>query len=283
MSPPSYIDLGKNARDVFGKGFHFGLVKLEVKNKTESGMSVTSGGQSNIDTGRVGGSLEMKTKRCPGTGTQLTTKWNTENVLSSSLSLQDKLLEGLSLTLDSTYSPDTGSKNGRLKAEFASPAVLMALDTDLNLSGPVINTSAVLGHKGWLAGLQMAYDSSKSKLVKNNFSLGYSMGDFCLHSNINDGAIFGASLYQKVNTNIETGVNLGWTASSNTTSFGVAIKYTLDQTGSVRAKINNSSQIGLGYQQKIRDGVTITLSTLIDGKNFNQGGHKVGLALELEK
>ena len=80
----------------------------------------------------------------------------------------------------------------------------------------------------------MAYDSSKSKLVKNNFSLGYSMGDFCLHSNINDGAIFGASLYQKVNTNIETGVNLGWTASSNTTSFGVALKYTLDQTGSVR-------------------------------------------------
>ena len=163
MSPPSYIDLGKNARDVFGKkyfyyllifkgspsgkGFHFGLVKLEVKNKTESGMSVTSGGQSNIDTGRVGGNLEMKTKRCPGTGVQLTTKWNTENVINTSLSLQDKLVNGLSLTLDSTYSPDTGSKNGRLKAEFASPAVLMALDTDLNLSGPVLNTSAVLGHK----------------------------------------------------------------------------------------------------------------------------------------
>ena len=50
----------------------------------------------------------------------------------------------------------------------------------------------------------------------------------------------------------------------------------------MRAKINNSSQIGLGYQQKIRDGVTLTLSTLIDGKNFNQGGHKMGLSLELE-
>ena len=223
-----------------------------MKNTTESGMSVTSGGQSNIDTGRVGGNLELKTKRCPGTGTQLTTKWSTENLISTSLSLQDKLLQGLTLTLDSTYSPDSGSKNGRLKAEFASSAVLMALDTDLNLSGPILNTSAVLGHKvsggggcvlyhpllclpqGWLAGLQMAYDSSKSKLVKNNFSLGYSQGDFCLHSNINDGAIFGASMYQKVNSNIETGVNLGWTASSNTTSFGIALKYTLDQTGSVR-------------------------------------------------
>ena len=77
-------------------------------------------------------------------------------------------------------------------------------------------------------------------------------------------------------------MNLGWTASSNTTSFGVAVKYILDSNGSVRAKINNSSQIGLGYQQKVRDGVILTLSTLIDGKNFNQGGHKLGLALELE-
>ena len=143
-----------------GKGFHFGLVKVEVKNKTESGMSVTSGGQSNIDTGRVGGNLELKTKRCPGTGTQLTTKWTTENLINTSLSLQDKLVEGLTLTLDSTYSPDTGSKNGRLKAEVASPAVLMALDTDLNLSGPVINTSAVLGHK-----VSECFSSSSSEFL----------------------------------------------------------------------------------------------------------------------
>ena len=39
---------------------------------------------------------------------------------------------------------------------------------------------------------------------------------------------------------------------------------------------------GLGYTQQVREGVTVTLSTLIDGQNFNQGGHKVGLALELE-
>lgn len=29
-------------------------------------------------------------------------------------------------------------------------------------------------------------------------------------------------------------------------------------------------------------GITLTLSALIDGKNFNSGGHKIGLALELE-
>ena len=45
---------------------------------------------------------------------------------------------------------------------------------------------------------QAAYDTSKGKLVKNNFALGYATSDFVLHSNVNDGSIFGASIYQKV-------------------------------------------------------------------------------------
>ena len=53
MAPPSYADLGKSARDVFGKGFHFGLVKLDVKSKTSSGIELNSGGQSNVDAGKV--------------------------------------------------------------------------------------------------------------------------------------------------------------------------------------------------------------------------------------
>jgi hypothetical protein len=38
MSPPTYGDLGKSSRDVFGKGYHFGLMKLELKSKTASGI-----------------------------------------------------------------------------------------------------------------------------------------------------------------------------------------------------------------------------------------------------
>ena len=53
MAPPSYADLGKSARDVFGKGFHFGLVKLDVKSKTGSGIELNSGGQNNVDYGKV--------------------------------------------------------------------------------------------------------------------------------------------------------------------------------------------------------------------------------------
>ena len=72
-----------------------------------------------------------------------------------------------------------------------------------------MNASAVVGHKGWLAGYQLAFDTGKSKLTKNNFCLGYSTGDFVLHTNVNDGQVFGGSVYQKVNPNLDTAINLG--------------------------------------------------------------------------
>lgn len=77
------------------------------------------------------------------------------------------------------------------------------------------------------------------------------------------------------------GVQLAWNNNSNATKLGLGATYNVDQDATVRAKVNNDSQIGLGYQQKLRDGVVLALSTLIDGKNFNSGGHKIGIALEL--
>ena len=62
MSPPTYNDLGKNARDIFSKGYHFGLLKLDTKTKTKSGVEFSAGGLSNLDSGKVFGSLETKYK-----------------------------------------------------------------------------------------------------------------------------------------------------------------------------------------------------------------------------
>ena len=56
-------------------------------------------------------------------------------------------MSGLRVTLDTFLNPDTGSKNGRLKAELRTAAALLSLDTDLNLGGPVLQSAAVLGHK----------------------------------------------------------------------------------------------------------------------------------------
>jgi len=280
MAPPVYADLGKASRDVFGKGYHFSTLKLECKTKTSTGVEFVSGGSSNLDSGKVLASLETKYKLADY-GLTFTEKWNTDNTLGTEIAIQDQIAKGLKITVDSTFAPETGKKTGIIKTEFKHDSAAINADVDLN-AGPTVHGSAVCGYLGWLAGYQMSFDVSKSKLTRNNFSLAYAASDFNLHTSVNDGQEFGGSLYQKVNPNLETGVQLAWTAGSNATRFGMGCKYQLDCDSSVRVKINNASQLGLGYQQKLRDGVTLTLSSLIDVKNFNQGGHKLGMALEVE-
>ena len=156
---------------------------------------------------------------------------------------------------------------------------MVTADMDLALSA--INASAVVGQKGWLAGYQTCFDLSKSAVTKSNFGLGYSTSDMVLHTSLTNGSDFGGSVFQKLSPNLETGVTLGWSSANTNTKFGIGAKYVLEDGAVVRAKINNSSEIGLGYQQKLRDGVTVTLSTLVNGANFNAGGHKIGVSLEM--
>lgn len=53
MSPPPYSDLGKKSKDVFNKGYHFGLVKLDIKTKSATGVEFSTGGTSNQESGKV--------------------------------------------------------------------------------------------------------------------------------------------------------------------------------------------------------------------------------------
>ncbi|KAI4500165.1 hypothetical protein M0802_004582 [Mischocyttarus mexicanus] len=282
MAPPTYKDLGQNARDVFSNGYHFGLLKLDVKTKTDSGVEFSSGGVSNQDTGKVFATLETK-YRIKEYGLTFSERWNTDNTLATDVTIADKLLRGLSIGYSCTFSPQTGTKTGLLKTTYKHENVSATADFDLSLNtGPLINTSAVVGYQGWLAGYQAGFDSQRSKLTKNNFALGFTASDFGFHTCVDNGREFGASIYHKVKPGLKGAINLAWNSSNNVTQFGLATCYNLDNDASVRAKVNSQLQIGLGYQQKLRDGVTLTLSTNIDGKNFSSGGHKIGLALNLE-
>uniref|UniRef100_A0A672KKS1 Non-selective voltage-gated ion channel VDAC3 n=1 Tax=Sinocyclocheilus grahami TaxID=75366 RepID=A0A672KKS1_SINGR len=250
--PPAYSDLGKAAKDIFSKGFGFGIVKLDLKTKSQDGVEFNTSGSTNTDTGKAGGSLETKYKM-KDLGLSLNQKWNTDNMLSTELALDTSFVPNSGLFLKTGYMRD-----------------FVNVSCDIDFEGPVVHSAAVLGYEGWLVGYQMAFDTAKSKLVQNNFALGYKAGDFQLHTNVNDGAEFGGSVYQKVSDQLEMAVTLAWTSGSNNTH------------ASVSAKVNNASLIGVGYTQSLRPGVKLTLSALIDGKNFNTGGHKVGLGFELE-
>jgi len=281
MAPPCYADLGKQARDLFSKNYHFGLVKLDVKTKTPSGVEFNVNGNSNNDTGKVQAALETKyqLKDC---GVTLKEKWNTDNILFSEVSIEDQFVKGLKVGLHCSLAPQSGKKTGSVKSAYKVDMLHLNGDVDCDYAGALLHGSGVIGYQGWLAGTQLSFDPSKSKLTKTNFAIGYNAPEFILHTNVNDGQEFCGSIYQRVNDRLESGISLAWTASSNATRFGLGCVYKVDSNSSLRAKVNNASNIGLGFTHRLRSGITLTLNAMIDGKNFNQGGHKLGVGFELE-
>lgn len=278
--PPSYGDIGKTAKDLFSKGFDHGLNKLEFKSKTSDGVKLTTNLKNNTDSGLCDGSLETEYK-FPCHGVTVKNKWSKDNSFATDLTVEDEFIKGLKLTIDAVVKPPKEYKAAQIKASYKQDYVNANCDIDLNAAGPIVNAAAVIGYKGWIAGYQTSFDTAKSKLTKNNFAVGYLGGDYTLSTTINDGNVFAGSFSHKVSSSLDVAAQISLTSSTNAVTVGLASKYILDDVASVRAKINDKGQVGLSYQQDLRKGVTLNLSTLIEGSSLNSGGHKVGVGLTL--
>ncbi|RWS30811.1 voltage-dependent anion-selective channel-like protein [Leptotrombidium deliense] len=272
MSPPCFADLGKQAKDLFSKNYHLGIVKLDLKTKTDKGVEFTVNGTSNNDTGRVNATLETK-YGVKEHGLTLKEKWTTDNTLTTELTLEDKIMKGLKVGFNGSFAPQSGKKTGTVKTAMKQEFFHANTDVDIDYAGVLVHGAVVLGYQGWLAGAQLSFEPSKHQLTKTNFAIGYQTPEFVLTT---------SSLYQKVNGQLETGIQMGWSSSNNTPRFGLGCVYKFDDATSLRGKLNNQSQIGLGFTHRLRKGINLTLCALIDGKNFNQGGHKLGIGFDLE-
>jgi len=283
MAPPLYADLDKKTKDIFTKGYNFGLLKLDCKTRTASGIEFAAGGNSSIDTGKVFGNLETKYK-LDEHGITLTEKWNTDNQLLTDITFQkDSVLQGVKAGLETTFAPSTGQKSGRVKGEYRHDLFSGNLIADVVTTGPQINASGVVGQDGFFAGGHCSFDTSLGSIIRSGFGLAYDVGNIAVVGNITDTQECSNAIYYQVNGDLETGVQLSCSNMDvNTAKFGVGLKYRVNSDGTFGAKLNNYSQLGLSYQQRLHDGVTGTISALIDGKNLSQGGHKIGLALDVE-
>lgn len=281
MAPPKFDDLGKEAKDLVNKNFHFGVIKLEAKTKTANGVEFTTDGSHNTDTGTVNGALETKFKYADY-GVTFSEKWTTDNVISTNVSIDNKIANGLKVDFDTTFAPVSGKKTAKVKSAYQHEHIHTTTDVDFDFAGPTIKGSAVFGYKGWHAGYQASYDTANSKLTANNVSLTYKDGDFVIHSGIVDATKYNGSVHHQVNSQLTAAAQLQWTAGSNTSALTVAGKYTIDNETFMKAKLDNNLRLGLSYVQKIKPGVQLTLSSLINGKSLDEGGHKLGLSLNFD-
>jgi len=281
MAPQKFADLGKEARDLLSKNFHFGTVKIEAKTKS-SGVAFTAEGSHNTGNGDVAGSLEGKTTLSPH-GVSLTKKWSTANVVSGTIGIENKLIDGLKVDMDGSYSPITGKNSTKLKTDFTGLANLRAtLDiASADLTAPTLHVSGVLAHNAWHLGCQASYDTAASKLVENNACITYKSGGVAIHGAYMNGSKYQYSVHHAVNDNLQVAAALQCDAGAET-GLTIGGKYALDGTTYVKAKLDHKLNLGVSYSQSLAAGVQATLSASVNGKALDQGGHLVGLQLNFD-
>lgn len=258
---------------------------MDLKTKTTTGLSISSGGRSHLATGKTNGGLELKMPVQHTVPFTLKGKWTTENVFHAELIIEDQIVKGSKIACETAYAPASGKKTGRVKAAYKADHVNSNVDVDFNFAGPTVNSAVVLGHSGFFAGYHLAYDTASSRLTKTDLALGYTAPDFQLYSSVTNGSDYSGSIHHKVSPALETAVLFSWTHDKDTSTspaFAIGAKYAIDSESSFAAKINQSSALGLSYSQKLRPSVNLTVSTLVDAKNFDAGGHQVGLGLDFD-
>jgi len=280
--PPTFADLGKASRDVFNKGYNFGFLRLDTATKPNSGIEFKTGSSHNVSTGKFHGAVDVKYKD-KNSGITVLEKWNTDNVLTTEVTIENQGVQGSKLVFDTSFSPTIGKRTGKLRTEYSRDH--FHVNTDITLEKtPQITSSLVTGHAGVLAGVLATFDTNRNKLATHTVALGFKQKNYVLHTAVADGSEFSASAYHKVNNKFELGANLSWSRGGDqTTRFGVGGKYEVNEDLTVRAKLSHQSLVGISLTHNLQKGLKLNLSALLNLATLNDGGgHKFGLGLEYE-
>ena len=75
-------------------------------------------------------------------------------------------------------------KSAKVKTGYKREHINIGCDMDFDIAGPSIRGALVVGYEGWLAGYQMTFETTKSRVTQSNFAVGYKTDEFQLHTNV---------------------------------------------------------------------------------------------------
>jgi voltage-dependent anion channel protein 2 len=281
--PPAFSDIAKPSNDLINKDFyHAAAAALEVKLKAPNGVNFTAKGTS-AHNGPVTSSLEGK--KALSNGIAITQSWNTANLLSTKVELNDTFANGLKAEVLSNFNPAAGNKGQKLNLFFKQPNYHTRVFADLQTSGAVSALADMtVSYEGFLVGGEVGYDVQKATVTKYSAALGYTAPTYnAAVTATNSLQVFTAAYYQKVNSAVEAGAKATWDSKQGSTvGLELAAKYKIDPLSFAKAKINNLGIASLAYNTKVNSGLTFGVGGSFDTQKLNEAGHKLGTSFTFE-
>ncbi|XP_065192042.1 voltage-dependent anion-selective channel protein 2-like [Sycon ciliatum] len=283
-TPPCFSDIGKNASDLFKKGYSHGQVKLEASSQAKNGCEFKA--ITTSEGSRISGSLETK-QRVSKYGLTLTGKWNTDNAFNVNVAVENQFVDGLKLTLDSTIAPHTSRKSNKAKAAYKRPHFNGAASVNVDAKGTTLSVEDVFSYEKVVGGFSTSYNVTNGQLGNHSIQLGYESSDFACAAGVSNftrdqGMEITGSLFHKVCSKLHAGAQARHVAGvADSSSIEIATKYASDPSSTLQAKVNTRGLLGLSYAVNMRKGVKITLSSLVDAVHLDQPNHRLGVSIDL--
>ncbi|KAJ6621791.1 voltage-dependent ion-selective channel [Mycena sp. CBHHK59/15] len=283
--PPSWKDLGKSSTDLLQKDYPFQGTALEVKTKTPSNVVFKVAGNRASHSSVIVGDLEAKMNDKKH-GLTFTGTWTTANVLKTQIELENQIAKGLKLDLTTSLAPSKGAnKTAVLNAVYKQSGFHSRAMLDV-LKGPTFTADTVLGRDGFLVGAEAAYNVTEGRISRYALAAGFNAPEYAVtvHA-LNDLKSFSASYYHRVSPDVEAGAKAVYDPklTNGGVSIEVGTKTYLDSAAFVKAKINNSGVLALGYTQSLRPGLKASFGLALDTQKLNEVDpagpvHKVGMS-----
>ncbi|KAH9933169.1 voltage-dependent ion-selective channel [Epithele typhae] len=285
--PPSWKDLGKSSNDLLSKEFQISGTSLEVKTVTPSNVFFKVGGSRDTKSQLISGDIEAKFINKPH-GLTFTQTWTTANVLKTQVEVDNQIAKGVKLDLLTQLTPDTGAKAALFTTVYKQPGFHTRAFLDI-FKGPTFTADAVVGRDGFLLGAEASYNVTEGKITKYAAAAGYHAPEYAVTlQGLSNLSTFAASYYHRVNQDVEAGAKAVYdTRAKSNVSLEVGTKVYLDSAAYVKAKINNSGILALGYTQSLRPGVKASFGLALDTQRINDvssevAAHKVGASLTFQ-
>eukprot|EP00800_Vazella_pourtalesii_P019548 TRINITY_DN6692_c1_g1_i1.p1 TRINITY_DN6692_c1_g1~~TRINITY_DN6692_c1_g1_i1.p1 ORF type:complete len:291 (+),score=52.23 TRINITY_DN6692_c1_g1_i1:27-899(+) len=286
---PPYSDLGKDASDLFNKGYDFDAIKIDFKTKSpgtssEVKFSLTSktlGGVLSPATNPpfTAGFIELKDKVF---GMNVTNTLRHNSQIHTELS-KELLFKKAKITSDVKFTPSTAALTLKSKGSYKNENINCSLQVEKDHLKPTSMVgNLVLGYKGFLLGSQLCYAPSNPQVAYPDFNFGYQNKSYTFNGLWSNNKCLMVSTHQKINRNLEIGFQgLFDKNSALHPRFNIAAKYSTSNV-IYRAKLNSQKLVGLSYSRMLQPGVKLTLSSFIDFGKFAAGNHRLGVAFDFE-
>ena len=311
-APCCYSDLGKDAKELFTEGFDFGVIRLDCRMPSVANAEFKPSAWFGLESGRSAGSLACRYV-WPEMGLTIRERWSTDGTMGGDATFS-RVAQGVDVTVDTSFSPNTGRKLAVLGASICRPFARgdVAVETDslsttLCLSGVAHRGSWFVAGSGKLGGptggcpewstslgfrgrdaevIAHVGDEGRVSLLLSHrrgplssaLSFGRALPDFIpLPGSSRDPEKIAG--YGVPNDSILGSVGA---MQCPVPQVGVAARYCFSDDTSVSSKLCVGGFLGFAFSQKLFEGVRLTLSSLIHLKHLNSGGHKVGIGLDME-